>query len=101
MKLHPNLPWFRLEPDLAWYEDAGHGWLAVPLARFPDAEAQATSFSFRVAAGGLRWVLLEEDADARAFLGVHTEVEGDALPTFRISDFEGTQLRSLPRGGEA
>jgi hypothetical protein len=101
MKLHPNLPWFRLEPDLAWYEDAGHGWLAVPLARFPDAEAQATSFSFRVAAGELRWVLLEEDVDAGAFLTVHTEIDRDALPTFRISDFEGAQLRSLPRGKEA
>lgn len=98
MKLHPNLSWFRLEPDLAWYEDAGHGWLAVPLHRFPDAERCATSFSFRIASGELRWVLLEEDVDAGAFLRVHTEVHADDIPTFRISDFEGEQLRSLPRG---
>jgi hypothetical protein len=98
MKLHPNLPWFRLEPDLAWYEDSGHGWLAVPLARFPEAETYASSFSFRIASGELRYVLLEEDVDAGTFLKVHTEITRVDVPTFRISDFEGEQLRSLPRG---
>jgi hypothetical protein len=101
MKFHPNLPWFRTEPDRAWYEDSGHGWLAVPLHRFPEAERYASSFSGRIASGELRWVLLEEDVDAGAFLHVHTEVDRDTLETFRISDFEGKQLRSLPRGTEA
>ena len=101
MKFHPNLPWFRTEPDLAWYEDSGHGWLAVPLHRFPDAARCGSSFSFRISSGELRWLLLEEDVDAGSFLKVHTEIDHYALETFRISDFEGEQLRSLPRGEQA
>jgi hypothetical protein len=101
MKFHPNLPWFRLEPDLAWYEDSGHGWLAVPLHRFPEAATYSSNFSFRISSGELRWLLLEEDVDAGAFLKVHTELTRNTLETFRISDFEGEQLRSLPRGEQA
>jgi len=101
MKRHPHLPWFDLEPDLARYEDSGHGWLAVRLSRYPEAEAMVTGFSFRLAAAGLRWVLLEEDVDAGAFMAAHPELDYRALPVTRISDFEGEQLRALPRGSNA
>lgn len=98
MKRHPNLSWFDLEPDLAWYADPGHGWLAVRLSRYPDAESFASGFSFFISANGTRFALLEEDEDAGRFLAAHPELSGDAIHAVHIDGAAGEQLRSLPRG---
>jgi hypothetical protein len=98
MTRHPNLRWFDLEPDLAWYEDPGHGWLAVRLSSYPDAEQHATSFSFYIAAAGVRYVLLEEDVDAGTFLKVHPEIDRARIARVSLDGADGEQLRRLPRG---
>lgn len=77
---------------LKYIMDGGHGWLAVPLAEFPDAEQFGTGYGFIDRQAGV--VYLEEDCEATAFLRAHPHdrkqikgeyVEGDA------------PLRSLPR----
>lgn len=100
MKRHPNISWFDLEPDLARYEDPGHGWLAVRLSRYPDAEAMASSFSFLIAAAGVRYVLLEEDADAAAVMKAHPELDYARIPVTQLDGAAGEQLRRLPRGAK-
>ena len=97
---HPNLSWFALTDDLVYYEDPGHGWIAVPLSRYPDAESLASSFSVFVASGDRRWVLIEEDVDAGRFFRSHPEIDVATLRSERLSDADGEILRRLPRGNE-
>lgn len=95
---HPNLSWFELTDDLAWYHDPGHGWLAVPLARYADAIRYASSFSFFLAFGDRRWALIEEDVDAGRFLRAHPEIDGSQIKSHHLDGAAGEQLRALPRG---
>jgi len=98
MRTHPNLRWFEMDPELAYYQDSGHGWLAVSLTRYPTAAEFASSFSFFIGHGDERWTLIEEDVDAGRFLRAHPAVDGSKIRSVHISDADGELLRRLPRG---
>ena len=49
---------------IAYFQDPGHGWLAVPLETLSDWGIKPSSYSFRDAENGY----LEEDCDAGLFM---------------------------------
>ena len=64
-----------------WIIDDGHGWLAVSLADYPEAVRCGTGFGYQHA--GV--IYPEEDCEADAFLTLHPEIEGHALPVERVN----------------
>lgn len=52
---------------IEYVHDAGHGWLRVPLAFFPDARDFGTGYGYD--AGNV--VFLEEDCEASLFMEAH------------------------------
>lgn len=79
---------------LSFHFDAGHGWLAVPLADFPDALDFGTGFGYHDVANGT--VFLEEDCEAPAFLAAHPDVSW-----VEVNDGTDSPIRSLPRIAES
>ena len=71
--------------------DSGHGWLAVPLDEFPDAEQYGTGFGYIDRRA--RIIYLEEDVEAGAFMDAH---EGIVWPKFVYID-GNAPLRCFPR----
>jgi len=53
-----------------WINDPGHGWLAVSLEAYPDAWNYGTGFGYEDG----RWIYLEEDVEAAAFLMDHLDI---------------------------
>lgn len=78
---------------LTFHFDAGHGWLAVPLADFPDALSFGTGFGFLDTTAGIAY--LEEDCETPAFLDAHPEVV--FADVARIDEGLNARCRSLPR----
>lgn len=77
---------------LKFIHDAGHGWLEVPLDKFPDAEKYGTGFGFLDEAG--RVIYLEEDIEARLFIGDHPEI----AMSIDYEEHDGdSAVRLLPR----
>lgn len=52
---------------IEYVHDAGHGWLRVPLADFPDARDFGTGFGYDDG----DFVFLEEDCEAGLFMDAH------------------------------
>lgn len=70
--------------------DNGHGWLAVSLSDFPDAEAFGTGFGYIDRRAGI--VYLEHDVEAGAFMRAHPDTE--MVPVVVSGD---APLRCFPR----
>ena len=76
---------------LTYHSDPAHGWLAVPLAEYPDARTFGTGFGYIDRASGV--VYLETDYEAPAFLAAHPDA---TFATIVYDDF-CSAIRSLPR----
>lgn len=75
---------------LRFIEDAGHGWLEVPLAEFPDALKFGTGFGYTDG----RNAYLEEDCEYGAFMAAHGGEGIEIVTEYHRGDWHG---RSLPR----
>jgi len=53
-----------------WINDPGHAWLAVSLETYPDAWNYGTGFGYEDG----RWIYLEEDVEAPAFMLDHLDI---------------------------
>ena len=56
---------------LYWIDDPGHAWLAVSLEAYPDAYNYGTGFGYL----DNRFIYLEEDVEAPAFMLDHPEIQ--------------------------
>jgi len=55
---------------LIFHTDAGHAWLEVPIADYPDAIDHGTGYGFQKG-----WTIyLEQDCEAPSFLRAHPEI---------------------------
>lgn len=77
---------------LTFISDPGHGWLAVPLADYPDALDYGTGFGFHDRQAGVAY--LEEDCEAPAFMRAHGVGRDDVTVEYAPGEWWG---RSLPR----
>lgn len=77
---------------MRYITDAGHGWLEVDLAKYPDATKYGTGYGYMDERMG--FIYLEEDCEMGSFLADHPEVRGD----IRHLNIEGdATIRRLPR----
>ena len=77
---------------MRYIADAGHGWLEVSVADFPDATKYGTGFGYKDVPHGL--IYLEEDCEMGAFLRDHPE----AKDLIRYTPVDGdSAVRRLPR----
>ena len=78
-----------------WIDDPGHAWLAVSLEAYPHAWNYGTGFGYE----GGRWIYLEEDVEAPAFMLDHPEIAEQSsvgqLPEKRY-DFDAPVRRLRP-----
>lgn len=81
---------------MRYITDAGHGWLEVSLADYPDATKYGTGFGYLDAPNGI--IYLEEDCEMGAFLRAHPE----ARESVKHTPVNGDSLvRQLPRNVKA
>lgn len=79
---------------LTFISDAGHGWLAVPVAAYPDALEYGTGFGYW---DGLNEVAyLEEDCEAPAFMRAHGIKRDDVHVRLVKGDWPGRRLPRVP-----
>jgi hypothetical protein len=64
---------------VSWEIDSGHGWLRVPLSKYPDAINHGTGYGFHNKQAGI--VYLEEDVEAGTFLLAHPEIDLNTIPS--------------------
>lgn len=76
---------------LVLHEDPGHGWLAVPVERYPDALKCSTACGYYK--DGIAY--LEEDLELSLFLRRHPEIDINRVPTQSYND--EAPLRWFPK----
>jgi len=72
---------------LHWMIDPGHAWLAVDLDTYPTARDYGTGYGYKHG----RWIYLEEDIEAPAFLLDHPDAAAEHASgalTVRRFDFD-------------
>lgn len=74
-----------------WITDAGHGWLAVDLSKYPDAVKSGTGFGFQKKGT----IYLEEDCEATHFLFQHPEIDPKELRV--VNDGDYSHIRMFPK----
>jgi hypothetical protein len=67
---------------LVFHEDPGHGWLAVPVDRYPEALECSTGYGYFK--DGIAY--LEEDSELSKFMRRHPEFDLNRVPTKRYDD---------------
>ena len=76
---------------MRYITDAGHGWLEVSLADYPDAPEYGTGFGYQDVPHGV--IYLEEDCEMGAFLRAHPEARDRITHT----NYDGSApIRRLP-----
>ena len=79
-----------------FYEDPGHGWLAVPLDNLIELKIadKITSYSYLLS----DMAYLEEDYDLGVFINAYKE-KFNKLPAFKRKHQEYTSIRNYPTYG--
>lgn len=81
-----------------WIIDPGHGWLAVPLDKYPDALDHGTGFGYV----SPDYAYLEEDCEAGSFLRAHPEIDPRSLPVDNLpGDWAGRSMPRIPDASKA
>lgn len=79
---------------LTFIMDPGHGWLAVPLAEYPDALDYGTGFGYYDTHQAVAY--LEEDCEAPAFMRAHGLTRDDLAVRYESGDWAGRRLPRVP-----
>lgn len=79
---------------LTFISDPGHGWLAVPLAEYPDALDYGTGYGFVDRHNGFAY--LEEDCEAPAFMRAHGMGRDHVRVMDLPRDWPGRHLPRIP-----
>lgn len=79
---------------LTFISDPGHGWLAVPLAEYPDALDYGTGYGYLDANTGTAY--LEEDCEAPAFMRAHGLTRDEVHVRILRGDWRGRLLPKIP-----
>ena len=82
---------------LLFTSDEGHGWLAVPVADYPDVLRFGTGFGYLDRAAGVAY--LEEDCEVPAFLAAYPAAR-EGIEVRHVFGYASIRsLPSLPRAG--
>jgi len=80
--------------EYIFYEDPGHGWLAVPIKELIDLGIASKITDYSYTLGGMAF--LEEDCDFLTFVNAYKEKYGE-LPRYKAVYQEYTSIRAYPR----